>query len=81
VRVEARLELDRTLDRSAIVETLTPIGAELLSVFDASRDVATNRSRLYLTVKLRREDLEYALMNRLTVLEGVRRVEIQGSTD
>lgn len=82
VRMSVRLDLEGDyISRAAIVELLAPLGADVVTALDYSSDLTTNRSRLYLTVKLPREDLEEALMKRLTGLSGVRRVKVERPID
>jgi putative Mg2+ transporter-C (MgtC) family protein len=82
VRMRVQLDLEGDfISRAALVELLAPLGADVVKALDYSRNLTTNRSRIYLTVKLPREDLEEAMMKRLSGLSGLRRVKVERPID
>jgi putative Mg2+ transporter-C (MgtC) family protein len=79
VRLKVRIDLEGDfLSRAALVEHLQPIGAVVTGI-DYSRNLAENRSRMVVNVRLATEDLEEPMMKRLEELTGLRRVKVEQS--
>src|SRR5207244_7224570 len=79
VRLKVRIDLEGDfLSRAALVEHLKPIGAVVTGI-DYSRNLAENRSRMVVNVRLATEDLEEPMMKRLEGLNGLRRVRVEQS--
>jgi putative Mg2+ transporter-C (MgtC) family protein len=78
VRMQVRLDLEGDfVSRAALAEHLAPLGADVLTALDYSRNLSANRSRLLLSVRLRDLSQEEDLMRRLEALSGVRQVKVK----
>jgi putative Mg2+ transporter-C (MgtC) family protein len=77
IRLRVRIDLEGDfLSRAMLVEHLKPIGAVVTGI-DYSRNLATNRSRMMVNVRLATEALEEPMLRRLEELSGLRRVRVE----
>ncbi len=77
VKLAVRIDMEGDfISRADLVAFLEPVGADVTAA-DYTRDLAENRSRMAIEVKLPDGSYEEPLMKRLEMLPGLRRVEVQ----